>query len=462
MFPLVFPEKKKVCVLDTAGTTGFVEGDKEQQEAEATAEATSTQANAEQDECEKVAEAEDAVTTTEAEAAQAKVEGLFVHQLCSNILGFASILRTGDTDLETHITSLLSYCKSDYSRPYNVKTKSPLNNKKRKQCSPPSKKPPRPQKKSRRLQAESSHSNLPGITSSKTGSSMFVMVPMSQIDFMIRRRSGQFGLHDTRVQKDEATSIGSATVRDTDDGLLVQPLSFKSFQSMKTVSRVPLQLNKQKMQLIVVPIRSKEEIRIKMDGDDNRASFKCLSKLYQYVEVIALEYHFKALKECKRFELAKPKRINLRPGNSMNSVFGRDYRSNVHLEIDFLSGEMIYHHTLQQFKVSIPLYAKSLCHDSMNTTERKMQRSPSCPDIPIQSPLESLQDFGNILSNCQESIKTIRSGAHPDKQVNKQCTANRRQVLKKCHLAASRIINAHLSQVIMCVRVITLFFCKYV
>ena len=179
-----------------------------------------------------------------------------------------------------------------------------------------------------------------------------------------------------------------------------------------------------------------------MEGSaDGSETFESLAQKHHWVKVVAVDYRFPAIGESKRFRLGRPfKRLNLRPGWSETSVIGHDHRPGVRIGIDFLGGELFYRHRLGRFHLSIPLTATSLCPDS---NEDKLQwRAAKTLPAPSKT-LETIDHLSDVLSQCQASINKLTSNLKKKKNTKKTCTALRKRVLRRCQLAAPRLIHEY-------------------
>ena len=154
-----------------------------------------------------------------------------------------------------------------------------------------------------------------------------------------------------------------------------------------------------------------------------------------------MDYRLPAIGESKRFRLGRPfKRLNLRPGWSETSVIGHDHRPGVRIGIDFLGGELFYRHRLGRFHLSIPLTATSLCKDSIQD-KQQWRAAKTLPAL--SKPLENMKNVSDVLSQCQASINKLTSNPKNKKNNKKTCTALRKRVLRRCQLAAPRLIHAY-------------------
>ena len=291
---------------------------------------------------------------------------------------------------------------------------------------------------------------LHSLEDEKAQEAMSVMLSADDIDFLLRRRAGQFTLHDVRVQKGKASSVGEATFRNTADELMwIAPLPFEMFQSKRAVSREPLKLVKEQIRLVVVALepekKAQQEFVVRsaavQGSADGSVTFEYLAQKHHWVKVVAVDYRFPAIGESKRFHLGRPfKRLNLRPGWSETSVIGHDHRPGVRIGIDFLGGELFYRHRLGRFHLSIPLTATSLCPDS---NEDKLQwRAAKTLPAPSKT-LETIDHLSDVLSQCQASINKLTSNTEKKKINKKTRTALPQKELRRCQLAAPRLIHEY-------------------
>ena len=401
----------------------------------------------------------------------------FMHRLCSNVLGFAGILRRGG-DLSTDVTHLLGQCAHIYSlykceqldkkKWENVTLKTldgtlqdmltclreqgvelegkdgevyPSVHSAVKNASVAAQANP--------VTAYDLFEALHPPEDEKAQENMSVMLSDNEINFLLKRRAGQFTLHDVRVQKGKASSVGEATFRNTADELMwIAPLPFEMFQSKRAVSREPLKLVKKEIRLIVVPEEAAQQeivvrsaARAVQGSADGSVTFESLAQKHHWVKVVAVDYRFPAIGESKRFRLGRPfKRLNLRPGWSETSVIGHDHRPGVRIGIDFLGGELFYRHRLGRFHLSIPLTATSLCKDSIQ--DKQQWRAAKTLPAPSK-PLENMKNVSDVLSQCQASINKLTSNPEKKKNNKKTCTALRKRVLRRCQLAAPRLIHEY-------------------
>jgi hypothetical protein len=270
------------------------------------------------------------------------------------------------------------------------------------------------------------------------------------IGLMFKYRSGQFRLHQRRLARGQSSSIGGRFFRDTEDSLIwIDPLPFTKFRYKPGISREPLKITKQGLQLIVVPEGGGSEISVicgeNWSRDSSKSCLSFLSRLYDCVNVIAIEYKFDVFGVARRFNLKESFRLKLKPHLSPHGVFGRGFRDDCWLGLDFIGGTVSYRHRDQSFHVHIPLVISKVLHGQPQQQGIvPQQHSDPTPQLRLW---KTREQFTQILDQAQISVTKAEKDLKEtdDKKVYQQghdkVVAHHRRILKKAHLSVNTIIN---------------------
>ena len=286
------------------------------------------------------------------------------------------------------------------------------------------------------------------------------MLKVRDLDLVLRKRSGNFKLHDNKLLSGKKSMLGCASFEYDDAGLMwMKTVSPDQFARDRSEHRSPIKLDQSDIVLLAKPdtagerggseeggeqregegrgSSSQDQLKVSDGSRSGTFSFNALAKTYHSVELIALEYKFACIGERKAFVFQEKKRVNLHPGESQTGVFGRDYRDNVRLSIGLKGGEVFYKPTTQSFWVHVPLHTTSI----QNTQHDKNLPPIRTNKKKNSKQLSSIREYGEYIRTCQSVIEQRMNQGNMTVQKRKDLGDMRRQAMLKARRELPHVLN---------------------